>query len=1150
MRNSCILLALVLISILQLPINGFGGGVPVWGDNFGGGAPVWSYRFDNINCVSMSDDGSYIVVGCSDGYYYILDIYGNICADDNIGSEICCADIASNTNFIIGTETGYTFKSLDKKIHGGFRSEKVFSLDISEDGSIAIVGAENRIYIVYVYQGELVKEVDTREPVKHVAVSSTGDVCIAEVGGDIFVFDLVNGREWRIETHKVITSIAISDDSRFLIYGTEEGRVCCYTLEENDSIFERKICESVAKVCINENGNSITAGASEGSLFLLTMAGDILWHQPIEGSLNTCSSSSNGELVVAGMAEGKIHVLNSRGETLWSYDLGSAVKNLLISEKGDSLFAASEESLYFFTLESQLFENTRFYPYPSELCLECGEMNEIWSQQGRGWPQIGDVNGDGKKEIVFIQNSRVAIFDVNQNNLWKSKVYDGKLMYVALFDVTGDTILDIVATSYYQEKLLLDFYDGTGNLLKHIELDLSVFKERKTEYSSYGAGILPKAFVDTDGDGKKELICILDTDYPLQPRGVICLEYESGNSKWFYPVGPHPVLQGFVDINGDGKQEILLGCDAPCNRKPGGHDRDDCYAAVFVIDLQGQELWAKNVGSGYKRVRLGVADVEGDGKKEVICTAYNSDKNWGQLSILDSQGKIIREETFNDYSVQWGGTADLRENGEKELLVMAFGDDFGELRMYDSHLRIISKYEYGEQLNDSSTLVIGDLDGDNEKEIILAPNYPEIVILNSDLKEIRRIPFPDAVKYVCVNNFSGCRNDAIFLSDKFYIYSYENEPKHPCIPWIIRKRRMQEEAGMLEDKSESEFQEKNFGQAIENLEAARKIYMDLGEEGKVKEIEENIERTRLYKEAYDLFEIGFQFHEDESCEGATQYLKEAKEKLKFLRENYNLLDEEQELKEIDKLLEDCNKVSIAKGHYDSGIMYYDIGNYEAAIKEFTEAKNIYEEVGFTSNTETIETRISMTEEILSRLEEFNYMRYLFLILFILSSILILFLFFKSRKLKTKSSKAIALLVLGVELSLFYGSLCVYEDVLAPLVSTFLAGFIMVLALVVALLAFCGLGVIMKGRRKYRRRSAGNETIEKKPHADMKPPEDLAREESVEQRISPDKGKTSEKDKLNELEKLKSSLARGEITLEEYNEKKSVLEHQKTEDRLL
>ena len=750
---------------------------------FGGGNPIWSLKFGNISAVSMSSDGMHVIVGCLDGYYYVFDSYGNILKSDDVGSEIHCVDIAQNSNFIIGTESQYSFLSVTGESHGSFGSKRVLSVDISEDGTTAIIGTLDRIYIMV--QGQTRREIDVAGPARNVAASSSGDHCAAEEGGRIFVFDLVESRDGQIpSTNETVNSMVISNSGRYLVYGTREGRIYCYDIYNYKLIFKKEIRDSVVDVDISEDGASVVAGTTHGDLYLLELNGEELWNQATGNSLTVCDLSLDGVFIGAGTTNGKMHVLNSKGKKLWDYNLGNRVDSLSISGKGDYIFAASEESLYFFVLKPQSFENTRFYPYSSQKCLECGDLVEVWSQPGERAPQAGDINGDGKKEVIVVQNNRVVVFDSEGEEQWKSKIFNDSPRLGDLLDVSGDTILDIIVSYYDVEKLFLEFYNGFGDLLRSIELDLATFEGRQVQFGQvYGASIYPKVSLDADEDGNLELICILDTCYPLYPRGVISLEYESGEIEWFYPTAPHPTLQGFVDIDGDGKQEILLGCDAPCNGSV-VNDTDDCHAYVFVINLRGEELWTKGIGVGFKRVRFGVADIEEDGKKEIICAAYCAEADWGQLFILDNKGNLIFRETF-DYSIQWGGIADFNKDNKKEILVIAFGPNFGELRMYDSEFEIISTYLYGENLNYRSSLIINDLDGDDKKEIILISDSPEIIILNEDLREVKRLLFPNRVKSVIIDNLSGCSNDLIIFSDKIHIYSYENQPGQPCVPGII-----------------------------------------------------------------------------------------------------------------------------------------------------------------------------------------------------------------------------------------------------------------------------------------------------------------------------------------------------------------------------
>ncbi len=942
---------------------------------------MWSYKFGNISSVSMSRGGSYVIVGCHDSYYYIFDKFGNNLRSDNVGSRISSVNIAKNSNFIVGTENRYLFLSMKGTDLGSFESEEVLCLDLSDDGNAAIFGTADRIYIWV--ETEKRFELYIGSPISNVSLSSTGEYCVAEGGGYLYIFDLIKNEYSAFKLGGTVDCLKISESGRYCVYGTREGILHLYDIKE-DIIFEYELGYPIVDVDISESKNSILTGTTEGSLFLFNFNGfnlEKIWDQILESPVKVCRISSDGLFCVVGTVNGKIWFLNSFKNTLWKFSLDDEIAQLVISENGEYLVVASEESLFFFALTAPMFENTRYFPYSSRQRLECGNLVNVWSQPGERKPVIGDVNGDGKKEIILVQDYRIRVFNLSGEILWESNKFNDSLRLGDPIDVTGDTILDITASYYKEEKLFLEFYEGTGNRIKSLVLDLTIFEERQKGLGE--ASIFPIALQDSDGDGHLELICRVDTGYPLHPRGVIFFDYESGEYE-FYPMAPHPIEQGLVDIDGDGMQELLLGCDAPCNGAI-VEDTDDCHAYIFVLNLQGKELWKKEIGSGQKRVRFGLLDINEDEKKEIICAAYCSDKNWGQLLVLDSKGNTLHEETFN-YSMQWGGTADFKEGHLRGILFIAFGPTFGELRLYDTEFNIISVYEYGENLNESSTLIINDVDGDGSNEILLIPTYPEIIILDENLKEVGKLPLTERPKWVFMDNLGGCRNDLIIWSDRVYVFSFEYENEQPCIPWVKLGRELSERAYEHIARAESAIDKMELDDAIIELESANKIFKDLC-----------FEKMR---EGTNYFVESLRFLNSLGSSNVEKARNELEEACKFF-------DRDQEIIYINNLLTICDIIYLGDRSLEEGQKLENEGNYKDALKKYEESKNMYEKIKF-------ESRVRIAEEKIRHIEIIQIQRMsLKIVIFISFCFLVLYAYRTRALIGLKYAIRILLILIGV-----------------------------------------------------------------------------------------------------------------------------------------
>ena len=188
-----------------------------------------------------------------------------------------------------------------------------------------------------------------------------------------------------------------------------------------------------------------------------------------------------------------------------------------------------------------------------------GSINKYSVQEATiGTPACGDVDGDGKNELIF-------------------------------------TALSIYCT------------DGaTGK----IEWSVNSGHDRSKSGEDYGRTSVPAKIADIDGDGKREIITF-QTNYAY---GKTCIGvYDGkGNFKSGWPVYTnYPVNAAVVaDLNGDGRSEICIGMGVGYTGDP----------AVAVYNCTGKMCsgWPQVCGCGLYSDSMTAADLDGNGSKELV----------------------------------------------------------------------------------------------------------------------------------------------------------------------------------------------------------------------------------------------------------------------------------------------------------------------------------------------------------------------------------------------------------------------------------------------------------------------------------------------------------------------------------------------------
>ncbi len=306
-------------------------------------------------------------------------------------------------------------------------------------------------------------------------------------------------------------------------------------------------------------------------------------------------------------------------------------------------------------------------------------------------PIIADIDRDGKNEII-INDHRV----------------DTTIVHI--INCKGESICSFVGA--YNEGIRKDYYW----LCKLNFIDL----------------------IDVNNDGHQDLIFEVGTTFAYQPRGVYAYDIYHKKFIWRYRCGFQPRSLKLLDINGDGKREILIASSSPgnCDGKM-VNGSDDFHVYLTVLDSLGNEKRRDIIGEEFSNVYLFAHDLNKNGKPEVIIGFHTSDKEssndyvafWdpltGKIGPKISQEKnLCKELAF----------LDVDKDGYDDILI-AWSDGTLEVRNHRLELiraqRIIDFYP--------ASIVSLDLNSDGEKEFAVTGRFEgsgKLLILNSDLEII------------------------------------------------------------------------------------------------------------------------------------------------------------------------------------------------------------------------------------------------------------------------------------------------------------------------------------------------------------------------------------------------------------------------------
>lgn len=370
---------------------------------------------------------------------------------------------------------------------------------------------------------------------------------------------------------------------------------------------------------------------------------------------------------------------------------------------------------------------------------------------------LGDINGDGRMEIVMVQPDSdlddryfphsvysATAFDLNGNILWQIGTPDenakpsGADIPAQIYDIDGDGELEFICAQ--DDKL--KYYGGkTGALKREIPLPgpdahdciiianltggaraeniivknryeklWALDKDGNVIYEHIGnVGHYPWPY-DLDGDGKEELVAGYD------------VLNEKGETLWRIDMKDHADCIWVGDVNGDGAPELVI-----------GGDDVTCYSN------DGKLLWrftdtveSQNVAIGNLRPLLPGLE---------ICGLDRIDRSANGLDgifIISSSGESLFKEkrTVPGWSSVCTVISNLDGNGTDNILAYRRGGLPNAV--YDGYLNTVFNFPF------DGYVAWGDLVGSGANQLIVYSNETAVIYsaLDTNLEDHADSPLP------------------------------------------------------------------------------------------------------------------------------------------------------------------------------------------------------------------------------------------------------------------------------------------------------------------------------------------------------------------------------------------------------------------------
>ena len=789
-----------------------------------GGCPLlWSYSIEGISAFSVSDNGDYMVVGCEDGWYYTFDTYGNLVGSGQVPDAVASLDIADTGDFILAFLDEYTFCTREGVQLSSVVYDNVQDVSVSSDGMFSLACSNQN---VLVNQGtSMVVELEVSSKSPFGVISPDGTTACAASDADVIVFEISEYIDrWVYEAQGKINHLFVSEDGKKIIFSAA-GTITYINVEIKKSR-TIDVGSSLVSMAATPTGDKVLAATGSE---LIWLEGISIINRLDKEGIQFLSLSEDGSLVITG-ENSTVQVMTCDGTPLFTYDVKDSITALEMSSK-DLLVVCTKTSIHTFQLFEEIQPNTHVIPTASRTILPLtSSIEEVWSLPVMKNADFytGDVNGDGEPEIVLREKTVMKIIDGDGTTLLE-KDFGRKFALEYLLDVDGDTICEIPLI-LSGAKFRFAVYELGEDNLEYYYLD-----ELNKGLPLYDAEVRPLAVIDSNNDGNPEILAGIGVGYSCKPRGIVSIDYASGDMVWFYQSGTGPMSHAIADINGDGSLEIVTGSMAPCTC-PDDEEYPDCDSYVTVLSITGEELWKADMGHGYLRITVSTEDINESEGTEIIEYGYNASEDWGDISIFSCDGKRLYNREF-DYSIIPGAVLDIDGDGYKEIVA---ADTRGYLTVYTGELQEKSRVFVTDDINTTAQVYVNDFNGDGFLEIFLILKK-ELFIFDKNLSIIWQKEFPEQIWWGMAN-FSQCKNTLLVGSDKLYAFSYADKDA-PCPLWTITERKLTEKGTENFDLGESAFKVGEYRVSRSHYEVALDCFSDLEDEEMEALISEEIERV-------------------------------------------------------------------------------------------------------------------------------------------------------------------------------------------------------------------------------------------------------------------------------------------------------------------
>ncbi len=484
---------------------------------------------------------------------------------------------------------------------------------------------------------------------------------------------------------------------------------------------------------------------------------------------------------------------------------------------------------------------------------------------------LGDVNGDGKFDVVLGSGNYVYALDSFGQEIWKKKAIN-YINTVSTNDLDGDGRSD-VAVGLINNGIEVFNSDGEklweywmpSSIQKVIIKDIDSDGYGEVIAISYNTSLNDNAWVILNHDG-----CVRfqskDFFFPdIELKGY----YDGTDKKWEADDELRTILA--EDINGDGNTEFVATTRA-----------ND----ILIFDYNMNSLWGYHFDYPITSVSLG--DLEGDGFKEILLGVNK------KLIILTKDAFSLKEYKFDD---DIGAAAAFKDSNISYVLI-AKGNN---LYVYDYGTELFN-YSFDDSIN---LIYSDDLDYKNSLEIITGTDDGAYV-LNLKGKKLFTYKTYSPVNEVFITNLDfKSQEELIISSTDVDVITYQElkDIESPVSQTTQQERQATiNRANAIFSTGKALYDVRDYQSALDKFKEARTIYESVSYTEGINNCGTFISNSTVYIQAKTFEDQGLSLKNEKKYEEAKSNYQTAKDIYSSLNDSTKIQEMDQAIAEVDDLI--------------------------------------------------------------------------------------------------------------------------------------------------------------------------------------------------------------------------------------------------------